>query len=211
MKSCVGEYMSEEFEQRNKFGTCRARTASLFSLRSKDAASGWPTDQITWGLENTPRDASADECIDELENAFAVWENAGRLNISHTSDTANALIKVSFECPDDYPALYDENGLDSPAIAFYPDDPDDLRGRIIFNAKRDWHPSKLSYSPPRSILFCFAVHEMGHALGIDWHGIKDPDVMAKDPLFWNGILSADDIAAFEAVYPPINNGGGAYG
>ena len=163
----------------------------------------WEHSPVTWYLENAPENVSYSDCENIIIDAFDNWKRTSSLETQKATNFADADIRIGFYSSQTFPDVDQKS-----AIAYYPCSSDEEnKGRVVFNTAENWKLSERSRDGGHSKLFCFAVHEIGHAIGIKIHGNPTLDVMQNNPKNWNGKLSKIDIAHVTELYPqPFSTG-----
>lgn len=181
-----------------KFAGCGVPVDEVSSQSAGGGMGGsnvaWDHTPVTWKLLNSPRDVSLSDCKRIMQRAFDVWMQNSSLDAREVGQGQAADIEISFKSPDQIPQLGSNF-----AIAFYPDAPN-KKGDVVFNLLVTWDLSQVNDHNTESILFCYAVHEIGHAIGIKQHGNPTFDVMQADPANWSGRLSDIDINFVQSIY-----------
>ncbi|KAJ0069579.1 hypothetical protein NL108_010402, partial [Boleophthalmus pectinirostris] len=168
----------------------------------------WDKDHITYSILNQQIPSSLGEelTFEAIRKAFEVWrrvtpltfEELPAVNNSSQSELADILLLFASGFHGDM-SLFDGEG-GSLAHAYYPGP--QMGGDIHFDADEPW---TLENHNPRGIdLFLVAVHELGHALGLE-HSDNPNAIMA--PFYqWvpshNFTLHEDDIKGIQYIYEP---------
>ncbi|MEO1027839.1 MAG: matrixin family metalloprotease [Pseudomonadota bacterium] len=175
--------------------TCGVRLPQigLESSTGSGANVAWPHSPVSWRLVNTPAGVSFDDCSMELQSAFRTWEAVCPLR-TNVSSRDSADIEIAFRSPGDFAELGN-----NAAIAFFPDS-GALSGLVVFNSDQNWRLSELNNDQTQTKLFCYAVHEIGHAIGLKGHSGVGDHAMQAVPGNWSGDLSGDDISAAQSLY-----------
>ena len=174
-----------------------------------DPAFGTSGGTVTWGL----RDSAVSDCHGsasaactalsefmpegfrgELDRAFNVWSSVANIQFAYTADVGQAMIRMGGA---------DEDGAGNVlAFAYYPTSaaPINVAGDVFFDVPENW---TIDLSGVQ--VFWVALHEIGHAIGIQHSDVANTLMGAY---YNNSILglTADDIAAAQAIYgiaPPL--------
>lgn len=173
----------------------------------------WPhlnKPSITYQYRNFSPDLSQAEIRSAIGFAFAIWTVVVPYQFVEVPDTALADISISFVygAHGDPPRIK-EDGTDGNvflgvgnvlAHAFSPGAPIALRGDIHFDEAENW-------AVPDTVAECLqnvALHEIGHALGLDHSTVKG-NVMYR---YMTGVKvpQPDDIEGMVAMYGPFRPG-----
>lgn len=168
----------------------------------------WNKDHITYSILNQQIPSSLGEELtyEAIHKAFDVWrsvtpltfEELPAINNSSQSELADILLLFASGFHGDM-SLFDGEG-GSLAHAFYPGP--GMGGDTHFDADEPW--TLENHNPQGIDLFLVAVHELGHALGLE-HSDNPSAVMA--PFYqWvpshNFSLHQDDIKGIQYIYGP---------
>ena len=135
----------------------------------------------------------------QFQKAAALWETYANINLVNVSDNGSAIGSGSYQQGD--PGVGDIRismaplGSSQLACAFLPPpiNGGSDAGDIVFNSSINWQINS-SYD-----IMTVALHEFGHALGLDHSTLSTADMYA----YYNGIKqtpTSDDIAGIQAVY-----------
>lgn len=168
----------------------------------------WNKDHITYSILNQqiPSSLGEDLTYEAIRKAFDVWrrvtpltfEELPAINNSSQSELADILLLFASGFHGDM-SLFDGEG-GSLAHAYYPGP--GMGGDTHFDADEPW--TLENHNPQGIDLFLVAVHELGHALGLE-HSDNPSAVMA--PFYqWvpshNFSLHEDDVKGIQYIYGP---------
>jgi Matrixin len=171
----------------------------------------WPGNRVTWWLDNTPQGWDRGSCELTIARAFAVWTNACSLRAERAANADQALVRIAFLSKAQCPELVSSTGAIRSAFAFFPcADQASRRGQVVFNSSVGWGDDRPAAPSADSKLFRFAVHEIGHAIGIAVHGNPTRDAMQNDPTGWPGTLTENDRNLIRNVYPEEGDPNGPF-
>ncbi|ESO08440.1 hypothetical protein HELRODRAFT_110065 [Helobdella robusta] len=187
----------------NLLMTPRCQNPDVFEKKNRTKrfllAEPWPSTNLTYKLANYPNKTInlTNSGIDKIiRNSLATWAiYAPKLSFSLISSTSSrkAVINLKFARLDHG----DGSSFDGPggvlAHAFYPTD-----GEVHFDADESWSTATNSGANFDWV----AIHEIGHALGLDHSSVKGSIMYPYYTGFKaNLTLSLDDIAGIQELYP----------
>jgi Matrixin len=156
----------------------------------------WPPGApLTWSLEGISATLGEEQAREALRRVFDKWAAASHLQFEELRGGVGA-IRIAFvrgrhdaAWPGDDRA-FDDSG-EVAAHSFYPPD-----GIVHFNDSVRWGPVE---DGDRHDFETFALHEVGHALGLD-HAATGGAIMRARPHEGQHELSDDDRAGIAALY-----------
>ncbi len=166
------------------------RSAGLTNYRP---TSRWQRTNLTWRLVNPLPQLDVQQQIDAVERALALWAAVSKLRFQRAD--ADADITISFESGahgDPFPFLGDGSVL---AHAFFPGS--QRPGDVHLCADENW---ALAAAAGQFDLFTVALHETGHALGLEHSQVEGAVMAAGYPAGGLTALAQDDIRAVQALY-----------
>jgi len=160
---------------------------------------------ITWGImsasDSCLQGGALEPCQDmndfmpagflgEVERAFDAWSSVANIQFAFTADISQAMIRmggVDIDGP--------SNVL---AYSYYPTNPapSSFAGDVFFDWGESWTIGTAGID-----IFWTALHEIGHTIGIEHSTIANTIMYAYYNPSVTG-LTADDIAAAQAIYGP---------
>lgn len=171
----------------------------------------WPSVPITWSFATTTYPSDAERPFSSyvttadaqatVVRAVERWSAVSGLTIQQVPDSADiagaAGIRVGYGSLDASGYVGLTNYFGGPT--FQPD----VTIRLLDPADRafDGSSGQLVYRDTSATLYQVALHEFGHALGLD-HSFDPGDIMYFASGVTNRELSASDIAGIRALYPP---------
>ncbi|CAF0840130.1 unnamed protein product [Didymodactylos carnosus] len=159
----------------------------------KTRASKWSRNTLTWALRNGPTQLSLTKTTKIIEESFGEWLKYIPLDIQKVCSSCEADFVLEFNRDrHDDPYPFDGSG-GTLAHAYLPED-----GRVHFDSDETWTES---FDSLQTNLFLVAVHELGHALGLD-HTFNTKSIMypAYQPMARDKILPSPDQDAIQDLY-----------
>ncbi|QDV23336.1 matrixin family metalloprotease [Aureliella helgolandensis] len=197
---------SPRSNRRNRSRSLVHRVPTIQPLENRcvlAASLGWDgpglgSAELTYHIENAPSSLSQADTTAAIEAALAIWESAADLTFTPTDQAGQRdSIDLSF------------TNIDGPggtlAQAYFPDDvnPARIAGDVQFDASEAWEVGNTLGSAAYDLVWV-AVHEIGHALGLDHSDAESGSVLAPfvspNQAFTN--LSAADVTAIQELYAP---------
>jgi peptidoglycan hydrolase-like protein with peptidoglycan-binding domain len=162
----------------------------------------WPTNALTYAFQETGADLPAATVRQSIHQAFSTWAGWTRLSFREVPLSAGPHIIIRFVTGNhgDGAPFDGANGV--LAHAFFPPVPPNaptaIQGDTHFDEAETWTVTV----PPQAGRFdltTVAIHEFGHALGLD----HSPVVGSVMEAFYGGprrVLHGDDIAGITSIY-----------
>jgi peptidoglycan hydrolase-like protein with peptidoglycan-binding domain len=159
----------------------------------------WPSPTLSYALANTTPDLPAVTVMSAIKQALDTWASVTRLKFTEAQVPSGAEIVVSFQSGDHGDGNPFDGAGGTLAHAYYPTvPPTPIAGDTHFDEAETW---SLSVPPSTGAfdLLTVAIHEFGHALGLD-HS-KDPGatMFATYAGLRRG-LALDDIQRIQKLY-----------
>jgi predicted Zn-dependent protease len=154
-----------------------------------------------WFQTMAARGISQTTWQNQFRTAAAIWEAVTNINLVEVTDNGTALSASGNQESD--PRFGDIRIAGIPqssnvlGLCFYPPpyNGGTLAGDIVMNSSQAWNVNS-TYD-----ILTVAVHEMGHALGMDHSTIAQADMYASYTSTHQG-LNADDVSGIQTVYGP---------
>lgn len=192
----------------DRHATCKPRSLCLESLDDRlclAASVGWDgpgqgSADLTYYVANSPPSLSTQQVLSALQTAFAAWSQVADITFTQTNQAGlRDSLDISF-------VNIDGRG-GTLAQAYFPDDvnPARIAGDIRFDRAETWEIGNASRTA--FDLVWVAVHEIGHALGLD-HSHAAGSVLAAtvSPNQAFTRLAAADVDEILALYAPADTG-----
>jgi hypothetical protein len=149
-------------------------------------ADRWETPSLSFYIHNCPSNLECGVAHSAVRNAFNAWANVSALTFTEMTNPAGVDIELRWAINEEgfgYPG-------DTLAFAFFPR----YGGDVFFDDAEIWS----LYDGGGADLYVVAVHEIGHALGMD----HSADTSAVMYAFSGGVsdLGSDDIAGIQRLY-----------
>jgi Ca2+-binding RTX toxin-like protein len=192
------------------FGEANLRDYVLEGAKWGDSGYGTSGGQVTWSfatvagtLYNFDGAISDPAYQQAVIDAFAAWEAVANIDFVQVSDSASVDIRLGWDSIDGVDGILGETNalFDSFSGLF-------SHAEIAFDDAETYSTNE-NYSGSNVNFYTTALHEIGHALGLD-HSPDSDDIMyayAGDMLD----LSAGDIAGAQYIYGVAGSGGGGGG
>lgn len=157
----------------------------------------WATNNLTYSFQNYTDDLADSTVRWAIDQAFGLWSAETPLRFRRVADGTGGDITIRFVSGD--------HGDGSPfggrggvlAHAFYPNNPNPIRGDAHFDEAETW-----TVTVPRGSgqdLVVIAAHEFGHSLGLR-HSTDRSAIMWGVPGNHGRFLSPDDIVGIQSLY-----------
>jgi hypothetical protein len=162
----------------------------------------WSTNNLRYAFQNFTGDLSNQDCIQAVEQAFALWAAETPLRFTRVALTAGPEIIIRFVTGDHGDGSPFDGAGGVLAHAFFPPTPPNpptaIQGDAHFDDAETW---TIAVPPPagRFDLVTVAAHEFGHSLGLGHSSVTEA-LMAP---FYGGphrFLHSDDIAGIQSLY-----------
>lgn len=176
----------------------------LTGFKWGDAEPGTPVGKITWSFAQNPGDfAEFDQYITDPEyqtlvrEAFGEWEQVAGIDFVEVADSRSVDIRLGWSAID---GPFGTIGL-AGTLEYPSSSPGGFgeitEAEIMFDLAEDWFTGKVP-NPQQPTFYLTALHEIGHALGLDH--TTNPDTLMY--AFQNDVsgLTAGDIAGVRALY-----------
>lgn len=186
----------------------KLRCESLEERWCLSASVGWDgpgqgSADLTYYVANSPSSLSEADVKAALETAFAAWADVADVTFTET-ELSGVLDSIDIK----FASIDGEGGV--LAQAYFPDDVNSGRiaGDIIFDSSEVWEVGNDLGSAAVDLVWV-AVHEIGHALGLE-HSDAADSVMATSvsPTQAFTQLAASDIDAILQLYAPVETDAG---
>lgn len=157
----------------------------------------WGTNNLTYSFQNYTLDIPNSTIRWAIDHAFSLWSAETPLRFRRVADGTGGDIVIRFVTADHGDGAPFDGPSNVLAHAFYPSNPDPIRGDSHFDDAETW---TVTVPPGGGIdLVTVAAHEFGHALGLR-HSADSSALMAP---FYGGprrFLSPDDIQGIQSLY-----------
>ncbi|KAG7483673.1 hypothetical protein MATL_G00040900 [Megalops atlanticus] len=154
----------------------------------------WPTNKLTYRIENYTPDMSVSEVDNAIQKALQVWAKVTPLQFTRiSSGTADIMISFGARAHGDYYPFDGPNGI----LAHAFDPSVGIGGDAHFDEDETFTSGSNGYN-----LFLVAAHEFGHALGLshsdDPGALMFPTYTYTNPKSF--ILPMDDVKGIQSIY-----------
>ncbi|XP_055297619.1 matrix metalloproteinase-2-like [Sitodiplosis mosellana] len=167
----------------------RVRRFANFELR-------WPRTNLTWRLvDENINNLNVDWVKGILKQALDVWSRETPLNFCEVN-TKRADIEVGFSRSCELQAMFKT----TQKILGYANPPNPVKVILRFNAEQNWTPSPDNKDSGSDLMYA-AVHEFGHALGLDHSNVEEAVMYASYRNEFKG-LHEDDRNGIQILYGP---------
>ncbi|XP_039600458.1 collagenase 3-like [Polypterus senegalus] len=179
-----------------KMKTPRCGVPEVASYSTFPTQLKWPTNYLTYRIENYTPDISKADVDKAISHAFEVWTEVTPLKITRIySGTADIVISFVYGDHGDNSPFDGHEGILAHAFAPSPG----IGGDTHFDEAESFSTGTSGYC-----LFLVAAHEFGHALGLS-HS-KDPGALMYPTYSYVNLetftLSSDDIEGIQVLYGP---------
>ena len=167
----------------------------------------WAGNTVTWSFatQTLPQDTATPFTATPIDNGYAyyvnaaieVWQSVSGLNLVQVADSAASDIRIGFA---DLPTNGGEIGNTSyysDGITFAPDVVVRLEDPTALPLTEG--VTGLAYAGTYTTMYQVALHEIGHALGMDHNGDAG-SIMYPSAGLWNPNLDITDVQGIEALY-----------
>ncbi|XP_031625576.1 matrix metalloproteinase-2-like [Contarinia nasturtii] len=166
----------------------RSRRFASFELK-------WPRTNLTWRLINENMTNLDENWAREiLQQALEVWSHETPLNFREV-DAKRVDIEIGFSR--DLQALFNT----TQRILGYANPPNPIKVLLRFDADQNWASSSDDNDYSTADLMYTAVHELGHALGLDHSNVEDAIMYPAYKIVFKG-LHEDDRKGIQNLYGP---------
>jgi len=157
----------------------------------------WPGARVTFGFDNFSTDIAQNLQRQLILNAFAVWEGLMPMRFTEIPIAGNPDIRIQWATATHGPAAHDafDGAGNVLAHAFFPPPNGTMAGDVHFDDDEQWTDS----TTVGTNLFWVAVHEIGHALGLDHTSIPNSIMQPFYPCN-RGIPNNDDRLGIRTAY-----------
>jgi hypothetical protein len=177
---------------------CPDTSAALSGMAEYVTGAGkWNTNELTYSFQNYTADIPDATIRWAIDHAFALWSAETPLRFRRVADGTTGDIVIRFVTGDHGDGAPFDGPSNVLAHAFYPFNPDPIRGDSHFDDAEQW---TVNIPAGGGIdLVTVAAHEFGHALGLR-HSADSSALMAPFYVGARRFLSPDDIQGIQSLY-----------
>jgi len=145
--------------------------------------------QVSWKVGPIPPEMTRTDVTNTIRNALVSWSAECGFDVDDNPSSGNVDMIFGWYTDRRKPELFGVT-----AYAYLPCE--DRPGDVYFNLDEFWD---------KDFLYKFAVHEIGHAIGLKNHSSNPSDVMQKSPEQTTGMLSDNDVRRSVSLYGRRNS------